>query len=222
MQMMSFNVDEFSENDIWFGMTHGRECSDGALRDQAVANGFSRLFTVRQVHGSDIVDVSSSSLDAEADAIVCYERGVLLCVRVADCCGIVVYHPGESIVACIHSGWRGTRHGIAQRTVNRLVHDTGIAADEFMIWLSACASGEAYEVRSDVQQHFPDHCRSLDEERFLFDNRSALRQQLIDVGVSEENIRTSESCTIKDTRYHSYRRDGAASGRNIVFIGHLR
>jgi hypothetical protein len=56
---------------------------------------------------------------------------------------------------------------------------------------------------------------------FLFDNVAEIKHQLLEAGLYEQNISISGLCTIRDERFHSYRRDGERAGRMVAFIGIL-
>jgi len=74
-------------------------------------------------------------------------------------------------------------------------------------------------VREDVARFFPTVSRKVNEEEFLLDIRSRIREELCETGVQEGNIEMSSECTIGNPAYHSYRRDGDSSGRMAAFIG---
>ncbi|MFM8180103.1 MAG: polyphenol oxidase family protein [Candidatus Kapaibacterium sp.] len=172
-----------------------------------------------QVHGCvcEQVDGMSPTEEGVADALFTTSTGVLIAVTVADCCGVVLWSRTSPLVACIHSGWRGTRDGIVNTSIDRIRTDTDTPTGALHAWLSPCASGRSYLVRGDVREVFPDYCRQVGEDQFLFDNRAAIRDQLVRAGVPPGNVTVSDTCTMEDPLYHSYRRDGENSGRNAVF-----
>jgi copper oxidase (laccase) domain-containing protein len=47
----------------------------------------------------------------------------------------------------------------------------------------------------------------------------AIKRQLLDAGLQEENISVDTGCTMSDESYHSFRRDKERSGRMLAFIG---
>jgi YfiH family protein len=192
-----------------------------AWEELGLAVGFTRVVRRKQVHGVDIevVDAASSSFDGVADALITTQTNVLLAVTVADCCGIVLWHEDVPLCACIHSGWRGTEKNITRRVVERMKTLLRFEPSHLHAWLSPCASGRSYSVRTDVQQLFPAFCTEVSDGSFLFDNSAAITAQLLECGLLPERIRVSQTCTIEDHRYHSFRRDGVNSGRNAVFVG---
>ncbi len=177
------------------------------------------LITQRQTHGSHIQWVDQNSLcDNESDALVSSSRNTALCASVADCEGIVLYHPTEVLFAVVHSGWRGTALNISATVVEMMCKRGQVDASSLRAWCSPCASGRNYEVQADVQQLFPDYCVESSPNRFLFDNQRAVRDQLVKAGLLAMNIQYSELCTMEELSMYSYRRDKDKAGRMAVYI----
>ncbi|MBS1536965.1 MAG: polyphenol oxidase family protein [Bacteroidetes bacterium] len=173
-----------------------------------------------QVHGSFVRRITKESPAEESDGLITNERGIVLCALLADCCGIVLYDHINQAIGCIHSGWRGTHLGIAKEAVLAMKREFGTNPQELKAYLSPCASGENYEVQHDVADLFITGISKLNETKYLFDNRACIKEQLIQgAGLLDGNITVSKECSIRDTRFHSYRRDGKLSGRMAVFIG---
>lgn len=182
------------------------------------------IATVHQVHGDRIVEVPgladcSSVRSQQADALVTSQRGIVLGVKLADCCGVLLHDPVRQIIAAIHSGWRGTAANISGKTAGLLVDRYGCRPQDILAWLSPCASGRVYEVGTDVQSVLPGYCTPLAEGTWLFDNHRAIVDQLHSIGLLLHNITVDEACTITDARFHSFRRDRGRSGRMLAFIG---
>ncbi len=175
----------------------------------------------KQVHGAMVRQVfSANSIPEESDGMITNEHGIVLCVLLADCCGVLLYDERNGAIGAVHSGWRGTHLGISVVAVEAMQKEFGTHPEELKAYLSPCASGEKYEVRKDVAELFDTGITQLDETRFLFDNRICIKQQLIkDAGLLPSHITVSHECTITDTRFHSFRREGKLSGRITAFIG---
>jgi polyphenol oxidase len=172
--------------------------------------------------------VSDAELtECESDGMISSEQGVVLCVGMADCAGILLYDTETQAVGAIHSGWSGTRQNIAGAAVVRMQEEFGTKAANLLAYIGPAASGDCYEVQWDVAQHFPasvlrrmsSNGEANSEVRWLLDNRKRIIEQLIESGVKASNIEVSAGCTIADKRYHSHRRDGANAGRMVAFIG---
>lgn len=176
-----------------------------------------RIVTVHQVHGTDVV-VADARTQAQADALITTTPGLIVGVKLADCCGVLMYDASVGVVAAVHSGWRGTAGNITGKTIDILTTRFKTKTSDLQIWLSPCASGAHYEVGVDVYQVLSNYCKPLGA-KWLFDNHHAIRDQCLAAGVEEQNITVRNDCTITDTHWHSYRRDGERSGRMLAFIG---
>ncbi len=174
------------------------------------------ILTVHQVHGDTVV--TEKGAGSPADAIMTAVPGFLLGVKLADCAGVLIYDPVRKAVAAVHSGWRGTAADIVGATVDAMQRTYGTRPAELRCWISPCASGARYEVGADVYAVLAPYC-TPQGDRWLFDNRAAITDQLVRAGVSAAAIEGDDLCTMTDDRWHSHRRDGERAGRMLAFIG---
>lgn len=179
-----------------------------------------RLATQRQVHGDTCVTVGTGYVPTDSDAMIAVEQGWLLAVSAADCIPVLIYDSKVEVVAGVHSGWRGSARNIVAKTIRRLIEEFGTSPQDLFVYVGASAGQCCYEVGHDVASKFdPGHSRPLSSDKFLFDNKGVVLGQLIDVGVPAQRIELDSRCTICDPTLHSYRRDGARSGRMFGVIG---
>jgi len=176
------------------------------------------IVTAQQVHGKAVVDVSAR-VSTAADALVTSTPGVIVGVKLADCCGVLLHDPVHHVVAAVHSGWRGTAQNIVAATIEHMQGAYGTHPADLCAHMSACASGSMYEVGQDVHDVLSAHCKPLANGKWTFDNHEAIHQQLLACGIAESNISRDSACTISDVTYHSFRRDKERSGRMLAFIG---
>ncbi len=178
------------------------------------------LKTVRQVHGKAVLCLhggdNHDTRSVEADAIVSDNPHDVLGIKVADCCAILMVDVDRRVVAACHSGWRGTALGIAVATIEAMEKEYGVQRNHVRAWLSPCASGQRYRVGDDVAKLFPRSSVPLTDGGWLYDNAAEIRLQLRETGV--ERVTVDGRCTIDDSRFHSYRRQGAQAGRTLAFI----
>jgi purine-nucleoside/S-methyl-5'-thioadenosine phosphorylase / adenosine deaminase len=180
---------------------------------------FDKMKFQKQVHGNRIRIIDENSEQEDSDGMMTNIKGIVLNVTIADCGGILIYDPKNEAIAALHSGWRGTQQNIANKGIKMMQNEYGSRPNDLLVYLSPCASGEKYEVGWDVAKYFPDSIKQISSEKYLFDNKHEIFNQLLAVGVAEDNIEISDICTISDTNYHSYRRDKEKSGRMSAFIG---
>ena len=176
-----------------------------------------RFARLDQVHGSDVLVVEEEPTQGPlddvptADAQVTTLRGVGLMVRVADCVPVVLADPEAGVVAVAHAGRQGVALDIITRTVDRM-RDLGAAS--ITAWIGPHVCGRCYEVpeqmRAEVSALVPETHATSAHGTPALDLGAGVRAQLGRAGVQ---VREVGSCTLEDDRLHSYRRDGASSGR---------
>jgi len=195
-------------------------------RRYAEAGGFSlpRLHTVRQVHGTGVIQVRSGDAPAaiatqEGDALVSDVPGVALAVGTADCVPILLADP-QGRVAAIHAGWRGTVADIAARAVEALVA-MGARPEALTAALGPCICLRCFEVGPEVAARFAELPGCIDNGRAKphIDLRRANRLLLERSGLRPGAIDDNPPCTMcEPERFFSFRRDGAEIGQHLAFI----
>ncbi len=187
----------------------------------------------QQVHGDYIrealLDDPTHEPFIESDGLMyCVQENspqtpdLTLCAGIADCAAVLLYDPQHAAIAAIHSGWRGTAANIVQKGIQKMHEQYGTEPSSLLAYISPCASGKCYIVREDVAKEFDfrtPEIQRVNAEEFLFDNRVKILHQLVAAGVKRRKIELSQGCTMTNTCYHSHRRDGAAAGRMVAFIG---
>lgn len=172
-----------------------------------------------QVHSCNISVVEGhEGVVRESDALITREANVLLGVTVADCTPVLLYAPDAGLIAAIHAGWRGTEQMIALAAVRKMI-ELGAEVVKIFGFIGASASRERYEVGVEVATLF--ESKYSDEQpngKYLLDVKGANLDQLLYAGIPEGQIEVSPLCTMSDERLHSYRRDGARSGRMLAAI----
>lgn len=172
---------------------------------------------LNQVHGTDVpfIDCYHDHRDCvTADGACTREVNTVLAVMTADCLPVVVTNAAASAVAVMHAGWRGLAAGVLK---NGLAHFD--EHDELHAWLGPAIGPSAFEVGQDVFSVFVErdaaHERAFtpaSNEKYFADIYTLARTELQrDRRIS---ISGGEHCTVSDTvNFHSFRRDGSASGR---------
>lgn len=157
------------------------------------------------------------------DALVCPFAGVTLGIMTADCAPIFLVDPVRRIIGLTHAGWRGTIARIVGETV-RCMHELGSSAEDLIAWIGPMAGGCCYEVGPDLVEDFRSkfpNCNitSVGNPRCL-DLVGINAYQLKEAGLRNNNILTSNLCTIHNSdHFFSYRADAGTTGRIISVIG---
>jgi polyphenol oxidase len=168
-----------------------------------------------QVHGTGLITVTPSTDEhkaalTEADAIVTTAGGVAPTVLTADCVPIVIAARGA--VAAVHAGWRGLDAGIIAEAAARV---RALSGGVLNAAIGPAAGPCCYEVGDDLHRRFA--LRSQDfRRRQNLDLKAIARVQLMEAGVAR--VHDTGLCTICSDRelLFSYRRDGAATGRQAA------
>lgn len=110
-----------------------------ARRDSVAAGPWTWL---RQVHGADVVTVSSPGEGAgrAADAAVTVTPGVVVAVHTADCAPVLL--TGNGGIGVVHAGWRGLEAGVIEAAITALT-DLGARPDHAV--LGPCIRPGCYE-----------------------------------------------------------------------------
>lgn len=182
----------------------------------------------KAVHGNTVWSVGSPE-PSGYDAIVCDKPGVVIAAPAADCVTIILADATKSVCAAVHSGWKGTLTNVIGTTINKMTRNFGCSVKDIKVIIGPSIGVCCYEVGDDVVQQFSD-CALLrpcietvvGKPKKHLNLQKALTLQLLDAGVSYENIDDSPSklCTFcNEDRFFSYRRDGRPFGTHVGFIG---
>lgn len=159
--------------------------------------------TVRQVHGSELLDCDETapSPRSEADGMITSQLDVGLLITVADCYPVALATPTR--IAMLHCGWRPLAAGIVEKTLALLAPEPIEAA------IGPGIGAAAYEVGDEVVDAFGDDARDHIHDGHL-DLAAVLRTKLSGL----RRVESTGGCTFSDReRFYSYRRDGGVTGR---------
>lgn len=174
-----------------------------------------RLVTVRQVHGSHVVQFGGGwegwLRDGEADGQITLAKGTALATTVADCVPVFIAHPSGA-VALLHSGWRGTVARITEAAVAQF-GALGMQASDLAVHLGPAICGRCYEVSADVRGQLTGETANRAGN---VDLRSLIAGHARAAGV--KRITVSEYCTRCDNdRLYSHRAADAGRQLGVIF-----
>ncbi len=188
---------EFQWLDHGFSTRHSAEW----LQDSAVAE-------LKQIHSNRVVRADTAGVRGEADALVTREPGLHAAIRTADCMPILLGDPVHRAVAAIHSGWRGTAAGIADRAVSRMGVEYGSRPEDLRAAIGPGIGLCCYEVGPEVAEQFGK------TGRVHLDLAGELVMQLTNAGISRSCIQLGSFCTFcQAEEFWSYRREKEGAGR---------
>ena len=161
----------------------------------------------------------------EVDATYTKDKDLFLLSFHADCTPILVYCKDQKIVCAIHSGWLGTVRQIVDHTIRYLIEKENCNPKEMYCLIGPCLSKKHLEVQDDVinqvkKMNFDTSpfYQKTDENHYLLDNKGLNKQQLLNLGVLEENIQVSSYCTNENNDLFFSHRVNHDGQRNVTII----
>jgi YfiH family protein len=123
----------------------GARPADFVFADQVHSAG------VRIVGQADRGSGAFSRQDAipATDALVTRTPGVVLAILTADCVPVVLHDPVAGVLACVHSGWRGTVARVAAAAIAAM-HDLGARPADMVAGIGPAVTPARYQVGPDV------------------------------------------------------------------------
>ena len=174
------------------------------------------MVRLRQVHGATVVLADPDVVEAEGDALVTDRSDVVLLVRMADCVPVLLADAERRVVGAVHAGRRGVQAGVVSAAVAAM-RERG--AQHIRAWIGPHVCGACYEVpaamRAEVAAVVPAAHATTSWGTPSLDLGAGVAAQLTEAGVEAEHV---GACTMENASLHSYRRDGAESGRMGALI----
>lgn len=188
--------------------------------------------TAKQVHSADchLITTTKPTELATCDALLTNKENILVGIQTADCLPVLVADPKRRAIVGIHAGWRGTLSRIVEKSVAQLVETfSSNPADCIAVTgpaIGQCCFEIGPEVKEAFELEFPYGSNLFSNHKengkSHMDLRLANHNQLINVGINQENIFHWTDCTrCQIDMYFSYRGEIAtgAVGRLLSVIG---
>lgn len=176
---------------------------------------------LHQVHGTTVAELGPlpGSDEPQADAAVSHIPGTTLAILTADCLPVLFCADDGSAIGAAHAGWRGLAAGVLEATIEQMQ----LAPARVLAWLGPCIGGPSYEVGEEVRSAFVDRSAkaavcfvATRPGHWHCDLAALARQRLAAAGVAR--VHGGGFDTFTGTRFYSYRREGARSGRFASLI----
>ena len=168
--------------------------------------------------------------DADADGVFTVEKGVVLCIRTADCVPVLFagFKGGTVAVAgAVHCGWKGAYGGIIKNAVSMLANRFDIDAGSISAVIGPSVCRKCYEVKEDFLNLFLEQNnlninffqQKIEEghNKIYFDLKSFIKNELVLNGLNYENVFDINKCTMENEDFFSYRRN-KTDKRQVSFI----
>jgi len=173
---------------------------------------------LRQVHDTHVA-IDPAPGEPQADAAVTRARGVVLAIQTADCLPVLFCTDAGAEIGAAHAGWRGLCAGVLENTLAAML----ARRENIIAWFGPAIAAQSYEVGDEVRDaflaHDPAAASAFTATRpghWFCDLYGLARLRLRAAGVTR--IFGGGFDTFTDPRLHSYRRDGARSGRMVSLL----
>jgi polyphenol oxidase len=209
---------------IFFG---SRDSQILNLKKQEPQLQFMRL---KQIHSADVVFVNKETPDyqLQGDALITSESNLALCSITGDCVPILIFCPTTRRVGAVHAGWRGVASRILPLTLQKM-NESGSSFERLRLWMGPHILQSSFEVESDTAtkilasvnltlESASDIALAKENGRFDLSLLQVLIEQVAGLNLPLENVELELRDTKTDLNFHSARRDGNLSGRQISWI----
>ncbi len=203
---------------------------------EALGVSLSRLVTLSQVHGANVIAVSDPAEvlanRPEADAMVTGQPDVALGILTADCAPVLLAEPASNIIGAAHAGWKGALSGVIENTISAM-QKLGALRENIIACVGPCIAQESYEVGQEMQAQFfksdPSASRYFlpnpENGKNQFDLRGYVLSRLANSGVTIRGAVKMDTYAREDL-FFSYRRachrgeEDYGRGLSAIVLGH--
>lgn len=184
-----------------------------------------KVYKANQAHTNNVLYLNEENLEeykfekfnkSEYDAYIYNEKDIATFVTTADCIPIIIYDPIKNAVANIHSGWKGTISKIYIEAIKEMKLKFNSKVSDLIVCLGpsiqkCCFSSEEESFKEKFTNVWgnEENYITYDEKnknKFYIDMPYLVKNDMLKLGVLEENIVLSNICTLcnKDD-FFSYR-----------------
>ena len=161
------------------------------------------------------------------DGVLTNIEALTLLVMTADCLPIFLCAKSRRAekadwIGIIHTGWRGTKEGIAKKAYQLILEKSKCSDAGIHVVFGPAIRRDHYEVGAEFKNYFGGKFIHKRSGKFYFDLAAENKRQLIKAGALEENILDLDICTVcENESFYSFRKEQAAAGRTLSLIAKI-
>jgi len=167
------------------------------------------------------------------DGMITNQPNILLTAFFADCIPVYFYAKEEGVIGLAHAGWKGTSKNIVKEMIKKLKFNFAINIIKLKVALGPGIRSCCYEVdepvKNTISSLLPVSKTDLvlkpsnKNGHYQLDLHEVNKQLLLEEGVIEENILTTNFCTsCNNDLFFSHRKELGKTGRMAAWIGFRR
>lgn len=162
----------------------------------------------KQIHGDSIAIIDQMPKEPiPCDAMITQSAGLLIGIKHADCQAAILFDPVTNTLAVVHAGWRGLVQNIYGKTIAKLKSNFSVDPGNLLVAI-APSLGPSHSEFIHYKNEFPEQFWSYQEAPSYFNLRKIAELQLINEGISQNNLFIEATDTYEAIgSCHSYRRN---------------
>jgi len=185
------------------------------------------LVLARQIHGDRIEIIRDKDAgrgafgieDAipDTDAMITMSKSVSIGILTADCVPVMIVDPVRLAIGVAHAGWKGTILMLPAKTILKMKESFSTDPSDCIVALGPSIGPCCYEVGEELISQF-DNAFGVGKctKKNKLDLSQAVKLQLVDVGVSVDNIVSDGHCTACNLDlFYSHRAENGTTGRML-------
>lgn len=173
-----------------------------------------QMCLVNQGVTNHAVYVETPSLyEITADGLVTDKKGLILGIKTADCCPVLLADYKNGVIGAAHAGWRGALRGVVENTI-KIMLEKGAEKKNISAALGPCLQQQSFEAGEDILEEFlriNEQYRAYfsnghRENHYQFNLEQFIINRLREYGISDISASGIDTYTSAD-EYFSFRRD---------------
>jgi len=190
------------------------------LSDSIIAN----CIRLEQTHSNNVVIANKNIKYYKSTDGIVINFESYISIRTADCLPIFLYDSKKNVLAGIHAGWKGLYRNIIGNTV-KVMRNLGCNALDIRSAIGPHIRSCCYKITDEFLELFRNynneniHLIKKNGTNKFFDLEKLASFQMTELGVLKKNIDIVPYCTSCDSRFCSYRKNGANCGRMLNIAG---
>ncbi|MCR4901481.1 MAG: peptidoglycan editing factor PgeF [Butyrivibrio sp.] len=148
----------------------------------------------------------------DIDGLITNVRGIILTTYHADCPPVYLVDTKNKAIGLCHSGWKGTLGEIAVNAIKAMNKEYGTDAKDIHAAIGPSICKDCYEISSDVAEKFIekfgldtlysiDALEDKENGKYQLGLWNIIKNSLLNAGVPQENIETTDICTCCNPDY---------------------
>lgn len=181
-----------------------------------------------QVHEDKIHIVKEAGEEvSEIDGLVTNKSDITLVTSYADCVPLYFLDPVKKVIALAHAGWRGTVKNIGGKTVEAMKREYSCDSRDIIAGIGPSIGLCCFEVSEDVKleveklfyRDIIDKIVKITNNKYYIDLWQTNKELLLQAGLLEQNIETTDLCTMCNKKvFFSHRGTNGKRGNMVAVM----